>query len=232
MTVITRRAFTTAVLALWAKMTRAQQNSMTASVVGMTPIELPDPSLTGGTPLTEAVNARRSVREFRAGALGLEAVSQLLWAAQGVTSREGFRAPPSAGALYPLEVDIAVGAVDRLAEGIYRYLPASHGLVAGEIGDKRAELAAAAYGQRWIADSALILIISAVYERTTVKYGRRGMRYVHMEAGHAAQNVLLSAVALGLGATPVGAFDDARVARIAGLSMEEEPLYLVASGRR
>ncbi len=155
----------------------------------------------------------------------------MLWAAQGVTSREGFRASPSAGALYPLEVRLAVGTVDGLAEGIYRYKPESHRLVPEVSGDKRRKLAAAAFGQHWVADSALILVISAVYGRTTSKYGRRGIRYAHMEAGHAAQNVLLSATAQGIGATPVGAFDDAAVAEIADFSDEEHPLYLIPLGR-
>jgi SagB-type dehydrogenase family enzyme len=197
----------------------------------MNRIELPSPRATGEVSLSEAIVARRSVREFRDGAIRLEEVSQLLRAAQGVTSKEGLRAPPSAGALYPLEVRLAAGTVDGLPQGIYRYEPASHRLVAELAGDKRRELAAAAFGQRWIAGSALVLIISAVYERTTSKYGRRGIRYVHMEAGHAAQNVLLSATAQGIGATPVGAFDDATVAEIAGLSGEEEPLYLMPLGR-
>jgi nitroreductase len=103
----------------------------------MNRIELPAPTVTGGALLNEAIKTRRSVREFRAAALRLEDGSQLLWAAQGVTSREGFRASPSAGALYPLEVRLAVGTVDGLAEGSYRYIPESHRLVAGESGDRR-----------------------------------------------------------------------------------------------
>ncbi len=226
-----RRASTTAILAILTRGTLAERNRIELSVTGMNRIELPPPLLKGGAPLNEAINARRSVRDFRVARLRLEDVSQLLWAAQGVISREGFRAPPSAGALYPLEVRLAVGTVDGLAEGIYRYEPASHRLVPEVSGDKRRKLAAAAFGQRWVADSALILVISAVYERTTSKYGRRGIRYVHMEAGHAAQNVLLSATAQGIGATPVGAFDDAALAEIAEFSGEERPLYLIPLGR-
>ncbi len=231
MTSVSRRAFTTAILAMLMRGTLAERNRFEVRVAGMNRIELPAPLLKGGAPLSEAINARRSVRKFRVAPLPLEDVSQLLWAAQGVTSREGFRAPPSAGALYPLEVCLAVGTVDGLLEGIYRYEPASHRLVARVSGDKRSELAAAAFDQHWVADSALILVISAVYERTTSKYGRRGIRYAHMEAGHAAQNVLLSATAQGIGATPVGAFDDAAVAQIAEFPGEGHPLYLVALGR-
>jgi SagB-type dehydrogenase family enzyme len=228
---VTRRAFTTVVLSMLARGALAERNRIRAGEAGMSRIELPSPRVAGGVPLSEVINARRSVRDFRPAALQLEHLSQLLWAAQGITSKEGFRASPSAGALYPLEVRLAAGTVDGLPEGIYRYEPASHGLVTSVAGDKRRELAAAAFGQRWIADSALVLVISAVYQRTASKYGRRGIRYVHIEAGHAAQNALLSATAQGIGATPVGAFDDAAVAEIAGLSKEEEPLYLVACGR-
>jgi SagB-type dehydrogenase family enzyme len=228
---VTRRAFTTVVLTMLAGGTLAERDRIRTSEAGMSKIELPPPSTAGDMPLTEAIGARRSVRDFRAATLRLEHVSQLLWATQGVTSREGFRTPPSAGALYPLELRLAAGRVDGLAEGIYHYEPASHRLVVGASGDKRRELAAAAFGQRWIADSAAVLIISAVYKRTTRKYGRRGIRYVHIEAGHAAQNALLAATAQGIGATPVGAFDDATVAEIAGLSGEEQPLYLIPLGR-
>jgi len=228
---VTRRAFTTAVLTLLAHRTLVATDRTEVSGAGMNGIELPAPSVTGGAPLNETISTRRSVREFRAASLRLEEVSQLLWAMQGVTSTGGFRAPPSAGALYPLEVHLAVGAVDGLAEGIYAYVPASHRLVAGPSGDKRRALAAAAFGQHWVADSGAVLMISAVYERTMSKYGRRGIRYVHMEAGHAAHGALLSATAQGIGATPVGAFDDAAIAEIAGYAGEQQPLYLIALGR-
>lgn len=120
-----------------ARGTLAERNRIETGEAGMNRIELPAPTVTGGALLNEAIKTRRSVREFRAAALRLEDGSQLLWAAQGVTSREGFRASPSAGALYPLEVRLAVGTVDGLAEGSYRYIPESHRLVAGESGDRR-----------------------------------------------------------------------------------------------
>jgi SagB-type dehydrogenase family enzyme len=129
-----------------------------------------------------------------------------------------------------LEIYLAAGAVTGLSPGIYRYLSGDDALESVAEGDQRATLAAAALGQFWLADAALILTLAACYERTTCKYGRRGIQYVHMEAGHAAQNVLLMAVALNLGAAVVGAFDDERVASAIGLADGETPLYLVPVG--
>jgi SagB-type dehydrogenase family enzyme len=161
--------------------------------------------------LEEALQRRRSIRHFRAKPLSLEALSQLLWAAQGTTSSEGFRSAPSAGALYLIEVYVAVGDVKSLEAGIYRYVPSRHQLVLVADSDRRTDLAHASLDQNWIAQAPAILVIAAVTARTTREYGERGMRYVHMEVGHAAQNVYLQATAHGLGTTVVGSFRDADV---------------------
>ncbi|MDR7475870.1 MAG: SagB/ThcOx family dehydrogenase, partial [Armatimonadota bacterium] len=156
--------------------------------------------------------ARRSIREFKPGPLTLPEVAQLLWAAQGTTDpQEGFRTAPSAGATYPLEVYLAVGRVQKLAEGVYRYSPAAHALARLREGDVRQALADAALGQRCVGEGAAVLVLAAVYERTAQRYGDRGIRYVHMEVGHAAQNVYLQGVTLGLGTVVVGAFHDQQV---------------------
>jgi SagB-type dehydrogenase family enzyme len=97
--------------------------------------------------------------------------------------------------------------------------------------DIRPALAAAALEQSCISESAAVLVFSAVVERTTRKYGQRGIRYVHMEAGHAAQNVFLQATALGIGAVVVGAFDDAQIQRIMAMAEGEHALYLMPIGR-
>lgn len=174
-------------------------------------LQLPEPVTTGGMPLAEALLRRRSVRAYGPGALGLGQLSQLLWAAQGVTSEDGLRCAPSAGALYPLEIHVAVGAVEGVDRGLYRYAPAEHELVRILAADVRAALAAAAFDQPWVRGAAVVLACSAVAHRTTGKYGERGLRYVQMEAGHVAQNVLLQATALGLHSVVVGAFDDTDV---------------------
>jgi len=186
---------------------------------------LPPPDCEGGIPLTAALARRRSVREFAQRALAPAEVGQLLWAAQGVTdARAGQRSSPSAGALYPLIVYAA------LADGLFRYVASGHLLEQVSARDLRRGLAAAALGQEEIAHAPCVLVLTAVFARTTRKYGERATRYVCMEAGHAAQNVLLTAAALDLAAYPVGAFADARVAELLGLAHDETPLYLVPVG--
>ena len=195
-------------------------------------IFLPEPKYDGTVSVEEALLERRSVRGYAEEPLSLETVSQLLWAAQGITEpADFFRAAPSAGATYPLEVYLVVGDVSGVAAGIYRYLPEQHELVLVVAGDLRGDLARAALNQQWIADGAIDIVFTAVYERTTDRYGERGIRYVHMEVGHAAQNVYLQAVSLKLGTVVIGAFDDDRVAEILKLSADEVPLYIMPVGR-
>lgn len=206
----------------------------TDSILLMRPAEtvaLPDPVRDSGFSVERALNTRRTVRDFAGQSLTLAELSQLLWAAQGVTSAAGLRTAPSAGALYPLETYALAGNVTGLEAGVYKYLPERHALMRVVAGDKRRQLAAAALGQEWVAEAAAILVFGAVEERTTRKYGQRGVRYVHMELGHAAQNVLLQAVALGLGGAEVGAADDARVAGVVNMPKGERALYLLPIGR-
>jgi SagB-type dehydrogenase family enzyme len=194
-------------------------------------IALPEPDLKGRETLERAVARRRSIREFAPRSMTMGELGQLLWAAQGVSDPSGLRTAPSAGALYPLELYAIVGASGDLEAGIYHYLPRRHGLELVAPGDFRAEFAAAALMQPWTAQASLVLIVAAAFARTTAKYGERGRRYVAIEAGHAVQNVYLQAVALGLGATEVGAFRDDAVASLVGLPSGEEPVTSVVVGR-
>src|SRR5690606_4375366 len=139
----------------------------------------------------QTLSTRRSVREYSDAPLILAQVSQLLWAAQGITHPGGFRTAPSAGARYPLETYLIAGKVSGLQTGIYQYVPHSHTLVAKALGEKRVALSQAALQQRAVSQAPVTILLAAVYTRTTGRYGERGMRYVHMEAGHAAQNVAL-----------------------------------------
>jgi SagB-type dehydrogenase family enzyme len=170
------------------------------------------------------------VRSFGARGLTTDELGQLLWAAQGITGPDGRRAVPSAGALYPLVLHAVIGQASAVTPGVYRYLPASHEMVLVAPGLQREKLGAATRGQDWIATAAAIMCIAAVFPRTTAKYGARGRGYVYVEAGHAAQNLMLQAVALGLGATMVGAFDDEAVTRLLQLGAEETPLCLLPLG--
>jgi len=194
-------------------------------------IKLPKPRQESKTSVESALRRRRSVREFGKGGLTLAEVSQLLWAAQGITDPEGKRTAPSAGALYPLEVFLVAGGQDELPAGVYRYRPQGHDLIPVVQGDQRAKLAGAALEQDWLNDAPVTIVIAALYERTARKYKLRARRYVQMEVGHAAQNVHLQAVALDLRTVVVGAFDDAEVKRVLTLAVNEEPLCLMPVGR-
>lgn len=196
----------------------------------MSLIRLPKTAPSLGHPLEQLLAQRRTHRAYSGQPVSLAKVACLLWAAQGITDPSGFRTAPSAGALYPLEVYLLAGVVTGLEPGIYHYQPKADGIRMVATGDRRAELAAAALHQDWLMDAALTLVFAARYERTTWKYGRRGIQYVHIEVGHAAQNVQLMAVSLGLGTAVVGAFDDGRVASLMGMPAEETPLYLLPVG--
>lgn len=180
--------------------------------------------------LEQCIRDRRSVRSLRVRGLTTDELGQLLWAAQGITAADGRRSVPSAGALYPLDLYAVTRQVSATTPGVYRYFPASHEMVLVAPGFQREKLREATRGQDWIATAAAIMCIAAVFPRTTAKYGARGRGYVYMEAGHAAQNIMLQAVALGLGATIVGAFDDEAVAHLLHLGADEMPLCLLPIG--
>ncbi|HUX90756.1 MAG TPA: SagB/ThcOx family dehydrogenase [Gallionellaceae bacterium] len=193
-------------------------------------VNLPPPPAVGAMSLEEALTQRRSVREFIPGALTLSEVSRLLWAAQGSTG-SGRRTAPSAGATYPLEVYLVAGNVEGLSAGVYRYLSNQHRLESVSDAEILQHMGAAALEQRWVERAAAVVVIAAVFERTTAHYGNAGERYVHMESGHAAQNLLLQAAAIGLCVTPVGAFNDRSVSRLLQLPARQTPLYLLPVGR-
>lgn len=186
-------------------------------------IDLPEPKFTNVS-LEECIKRRRSIRDFQNKDLSLQQISNLLWSAQGITDTiRKFRSAPSAGATYPLEIFIAK------RDGLFRYIPEGHRLKKEQDGDLRKDIARAALNQMFIADAGLVIIITAVYNRTAWRYGERAYRYINNEVGHCAQNIHLEAVALGLGSVPVGAFDDDKIKRILKLK-EEEPIYIIPVG--
>lgn len=188
-------------------------------------ILLPQPKFQGELSLEEAIYKRRSERSFSSRELTQEQISQLLWATQGETDKaRGLRAAPSAGALYPLEVYLLS------AEGLFHYLPSGHKLEMLSEKDLRPPLARAALFQSSVSKAPVSIVICAVYERTKNKYGQRGARYVNIEVGHAAENLNLQAVALGLGSVCVGAFDDQAVKSLLALPGNYEPLYIIPVG--
>lgn len=188
-------------------------------------IQLPQPERGAGMSLHEALKRRRSVREFTGRILTNEQLSQLLWAAQGITGVGDGRTAPSAGALYPLEIYVAT------PTGLFHYEPRAHQLKRWIEGDVRKALSRAALDQSAVSSATAVFVIAAEYARTAQKYGPvRSPRYVHLESGHVAQNLLLEATALGLGSVPVGAFEDEQVQRVLRLPNREVPVYMVAVG--
>jgi SagB-type dehydrogenase family enzyme len=115
--------------------------------------------------------------------------------------------------------------------GLYHYQPFEHALDLHQAGDHRPALCAAALDQEMILQAPATMLFTAVYSRTQAKYGKeRGYRYALIDLGHAAQNVLLQATALGLGAVPIGAFDDKSVQAGLKIPASHAPLYLIPIG--
>ncbi len=188
-------------------------------------IALP-PVSRSAVPLDDAIQRRRSVRTFSTQPVSLEQIGQLCWAAQGLTEPTlGYRAAPSAGALYPLQLYVV------LPHGVFHYEPRGHRMRRIDSADRRAKLSSSSLGQDAVHLANVDFVITGIAARTRAKYHDRAERYLHLEAGHAAQNVLLEVAALGLASVPIGAFDDAAVRRAIGAPADETPLYILAIGR-
>lgn len=183
---------------------------------------LPHPRRDGGASLAQVLATRRSVRAFATRDLDDAELGQLLWSAQGAT--DGHRTAPSAGALYPLTLYV----VD--ARGVWRYEPDAHAVTRMQTSDRRTTVARATYSESAVAGAPLAVVITARVAVTAVKYGARAERYATLEAGHAAQNLLLTASALGLAAVPVGAFDDSALRKAIGVDASTTMLYVIPVG--
>lgn len=226
-------------LAVYFIVGRVRNEVETGTAAVGTVVLLPLPRRVTQVVVEDAILLRRSIREFTRDPVKLENLSLILWAAYGITEpRRGLKASPSAGATYPLELYVVVG--DRgvdigngsyLAPGVYKYDSIKHTLTLVKRGDVRADLARAALGQTWVERAPVNIVICAVFERTTARYGRRGeVRYVPMEVGHAGQNIYLMATALGYGTVAIGAFHDDEVARVVSVARGEVPLYIKPIG--
>lgn len=204
---------------------------LAALLLAASTVTLPQPSASGPMNVERALALRRSVREFAPAPIAVADLAQLLWAAQGITSADGRRTAPSAGALYPLELYVIAGNVDGLQPGVYHYDASRRTLDLRAAGDRRAALSRAALGQPSVGRAPASIVIAAAVARTAVKYGTRAERYCAIEAGCASQNVALQAVARGLGTVVVGAFDDARVREVALMQRGETPLIIMPVGK-
>lgn len=198
-------------------------------------IKLPKPVFSSKTSIENALLSRRSIRSYKNTPLTLQEISQLLWSAQGISdSSSGFRyrTAPSAGGLYPLEIYVVVGNVTDLMNGIYKYRPITHDLKKIAEGDKRTELFNVALRQTPIQTAPAVIVFSAVFKRTSIKYGSRAERYIYMEVGHAAENLFLQCVSFGLGTVAIGAFNDSGVKATMNMPDNESPLYIMPVGKK
>jgi SagB-type dehydrogenase family enzyme len=198
-------------------------------------MKLPLPEYRGIT-VEEAIRERRSVRNFAGKPITIAQLSQLLFAAQGITG-EAFRTPlraaPSAGALYPYEIYLVINDVEGVPRGIYHYAVLEHALELVEEGDYSGRITRAGLDQEMLGESNVTFVLAAVFDRVRHKYGERGVRYVYIEAGHLSQNIALQAVSMGLGSVTVGAFVDTAVNRLIGVDGRgEAAIYLHAIGAR
>jgi len=222
-----------AMLACLACSVLLQQALMVPGISGLNrpeTVELPDVKPGAPGSFSDLMHRRRSIRTFGQGSMTLDQVAKIVFAAQGSTRRGMYRTVPSAGGLYPLEVFIVAGPVKGLGPGVYKYRPEGHELEIIASGDHRKELAQQLYGQTWVAEAQTVVVICAVYERVTGKYGQRGVRYTHIEAGCAAQNISLEGINLGLGSTVVGAFSDREVGKVLKADEDEVPLIVMPVG--
>jgi len=203
-----------------------------ATVQAAESLKLPEPASQGQMSVEEALSKRRTVRQFARRGLEMAQVSQLLWGTDGISDPRGLRTAPSAGATYPLELYLVVGerGVKDLAPGVYHYLPASHTLELTQKGDLRPAVARDCLHQTWMAEAPVMVVFAAEYRRCMARYGDRGIRYTHMEVGHAGQNLFLQAEALGLACGIVGASQDRALQKTLQLPASHEPLLVMPVG--
>jgi len=193
----------------------------------MKEISLPEPAVRGTISVEETIASRRSVRSYASEDLAIGEISQLLWAGQGITDKQrGFRAAPSAGALFPLELFLVK------EDGVFRYIPEKHSLKSVSQKNVKKDMEHACWGQKFVGEAPCAIVLCVVYERLAGRYGERGVRYADIEVGHVAENIALQAVALGLSTVMVGAFDDKAVAEVLGLPDEVKPLYIIPVGHK
>lgn len=199
---------------------------------------LPLPKFSSNIMLEKAIACRRSIRDYLDKPITVDALSMLLWAAQGITEfNYGFRTCPSAGGTYPIEIYVVVGKdcvlIEEgkyLPEGSYKYYCKTHSIKMVKGQDLRESLCKASLGQYWVRDARVNIVVCAVYDRTTGRYGDRGYRYVYMEDGHVGQNIYLMASALKLGTVAIGAFYNDEVRNVIGAQDNEDPLYVMPVG--
>ncbi|HZH13078.1 MAG TPA: SagB/ThcOx family dehydrogenase [Archangium sp.] len=189
--------------------------------------------------LDEVLVGRESARRFQQGDLHLVELAKALFMGYGITRDNSdthfprpFRTIPSGGALYPLEIYVHATRVQGLEPGLYHYDPEDSSLDVLRVGDDSGILASSAFQPELVQDAAAILLVSAVFMRSTFKYGDRGYRFVLLEAGHLAQNVILTTREMGLAAVPLGGYVDREWDGYLGVDgLSESVVYALLLGR-
>jgi SagB-type dehydrogenase family enzyme len=189
---------------------------------------------TQSLPIVEVLRKRRSTRSFSPKPLSMDDLSFLLWASTGIQRREQgyeFRTAPSAGALYPIETYLVVNNVENMEKALCHYNIETHSLEKLKSGDFAEKMAHAALEQKTCIEAPVVLIWTAIFERSKWKYAQRAYRYVYLDAGHIAQNLALAATGIGLVSCQIGAFFDDEVNQIVGVDgVEESVIYLSVVG--
>jgi SagB-type dehydrogenase family enzyme len=212
--------------------TAASQDSGSLKEEASQAIKLPEPRTDGGISVEKALQERRSIRSFGDQPLALAEVSQLLWAAQGITDDKGHRTAPSAMEAYPLQIYLLASNVTGLPSGVYHYLPEGHNLIAMQKSGLDDLYSSSAGQEAWIKGAPAIFIITSVFERLNRMMGKDSSRFVYVEAGTAAENLLLEVVSLGLASTYTAGFDANRTEELLGLPSGEKIIGVLPVGRR
>ena len=196
---------------------------------------LPSPVLTGNISVEEAIQNRRSVRTFSNESITIGNLSQILWAAQGITDNQSsLRAAPSAGQVYPLEIYIIIGnnGVSGLENGVYHYVPSNNTLEKLLNGDLRSDLSGIANGQPWVKQAPIDILITGNYLKMVDKYGDKDLstRFVDLEAGHVGENIYLESESLGLVTVSLGSFNEKQLVQLLNIPNNETPIYIFPVG--
>ncbi|HEV3092112.1 MAG TPA: SagB/ThcOx family dehydrogenase [Candidatus Cybelea sp.] len=216
------------------------QSQLSPSLVydGHPAIALPPPLTSFPKTLESTLRDRATAMALRRVTLSLEVVATLLHYSYGITRPLaedafpfGLRPVPSGGALYPLEIYFHAADVEGLPPGIYHYEPHA-GLVRRFVDGDQTENLSKCLAQSALAlDSSIIVFVTALFERTTTKYGERGYRFALIEAGHVVQNLALCTAALDLGGTPIGGFFDYPIDEMLQIDgIRQSTIYLFATG--
>lgn len=202
-------------------------------------IPLPSELPAAARSLDEVLVGRATARRFGPGEIGFEQLAKVLYMSYGIIRDNAgtpyprpFRAVPSGGALYPLELYVHAARVRGLPPGLYHYDPEDETLDVLRARDESDAVAGCMIQRDLAASAAAVVLVSAIFLRSTFKYGDRGYRFVLLEAGHVGQNATLTAQEMGLATAPVGGYLDRDLDRYLGFDgLTESVVYVLLIGR-